>query len=72
MKRLYKVKYRYSLIGGFTDPVRTAALYVEANSVEVAARLAAKLARRACKMLGDEKFTRILSAREIGEVTRGN
>lgn len=69
--KLFHVKYRVSLIGGYADPIRDHQMHVEARTLEVAARLAAKLGRRACKALGDEKFVRLLAVKEKGEVARG-
>lgn len=74
MKRLYRVTYRYRVLGycvGSDAGLRNAKIRVEARTAEAACAVAAKLARRACKALGDEKFLRVMNVKEIGEVARG-
>lgn len=72
-KRIYRAKYLYRLTGDHISAgdERTARMLVEAYSVEGAAVAAGRLGRRACKTLGDEKFLRVVSVKEKGEVTRG-
>lgn len=72
-KRLYKVKYLYRVKDGtvFDGNERKASLRVEQPNLATAVKVAATLARRCCKTLGDEIFLRLLSVTEKGEVLHG-
>lgn len=70
--RLYRVAYLYRITADtiMRGVEKKAKLTCEARNIAAALELGARLARRGCKILGDEAFVRVLAVKEAGKVTR--
>lgn len=73
-KRLFRVKYEYRLYrpGTINHGLhRTAKLFVEASTMEIAVRAATRAATRCCLTLGDERFVKLIGLKDKGAVANG-